>query len=488
MAMQDIKQSRLSENVLLNGIRVLLNVVFPLVIFKHISRILGPDKLGQVEYVNSIVSYFIFFSLLGMPIYGLREIARYKNDVNERSKIIFELSIIPLILTCISYIVYFFLINLAEPLKREYLLCLVFAPNIFLSVFSFEWFYQGIEEQRYITFRYFIIKILQFGLIILFVRTNNDYIKYALILFGLNGLSSIFNIAYLRKFIIRVPRSTINIKRHLRYIIVLSSSSLVTAVSSQFDVTMLGSLSGIIYVGYYTAGIKAIRLFSNVFLSIFSVIIPRVEYYKRNNDHDKYNEIVNIVIKSIMILLIPISVGIFRFSENIILFLAGDQFQSSVLLLRITSCFLFIDIISFILVSFFMFPNRNEDKYAICIIVAALVSIGLNIVLIPLFAHIGAVVATIISNIVGLTMQLIFSRKYFKVSMFINKETLKYFIAGIIMLVVLYSVPINFNIQIFNIIVGAGIGILVYIPLLILLKSEFVISIFHKLRTLRSRI
>jgi O-antigen/teichoic acid export membrane protein len=445
---------------------------------------LGPDKIGRVEYANSIVAYFVLFSLLGIPAYGLREIARCRDNPMERSRIIVELSIIPFILVCISYIIYFFLINQIESLKKEYLLYLVLSPNIFLSVFSFEWFYQGLEEQRYITFRYLIIKIMQLGLILFFVRTNNDYIKYALILFGLNGLASVFNIAYLKRFIVLVPRASINIKRHLRFILIFASSSLVATVSSQFDVTMLGSLSGSVYAGYYVTGIKPARMFLSLFMGIFSVIIPRIEYYKKNGNIDKYNELMSTVNSSIMILLIPVSMGIFIFSENIIFFLAGDQFQASIALLKIMSCFLFVDIISFILVSFFMFPNRDENKFVICVTVGAFANIGLNIILIPFFAHIGAIVATILSNVIGLAMQIAFSRKYFKLSLLFNKETLKYFIAGIIMLFFLFLIPFNFNVHLLNIIVGMCAGVVVYAVLLILLKSIFFLAMLCKAKNI----
>jgi O-antigen/teichoic acid export membrane protein len=479
--MQEIKQRTLRENALLNGIRVSLNLLFPLIIFQHISRILGPGKLGQVEYVNSIVSYFIYFSLLGIPAYGLREIARCRNDLLERSKVVFELSIIPFILTCVSYVVYFFLVNYFEPLKRERLLCLVFAPNIFLSVFSFEWFYQGIEEQRYITLRYVIVKVLQLVLVLFLVKENSDYVKYAMILFGLSGLSNVFNIIYLRKFVVPVSRSLIDIKRHFRFVITLSSSSLVTAISSQFDVTMLGSLSGTVYVGYYTAGMKAVKLFLQLFMSLFSVLIPRIEYYKKNNS-DKYSNLVDITCKGVMILIIPISMGMFRFSEDIVLFFAGEQFRNSILLLKIISCFLLVDMISYILVSCFMFPNRNEDKYAICIVVAAFVNIGLNIILIPVFYHIGAVIATIISNVVCLVIQYFFSKKYFNVSLIFNKETLKYFISGIIMLLILFLIPFNFKYNMLNIILGTCIGAFVYAILLIILKSDLIFLLLSKIK------
>jgi O-antigen/teichoic acid export membrane protein len=127
-----------------------------------------------------------------------------------------------------------------------------------------------------------------------------------------------------------------------------------------------------------------------------------------------------------------------------------------------------------------MFPNRNENQFVICITVTALVNIGLNIVLIPFFAHIGAIVATILSNTIGLAMQIIFSRKYFKMSLLFNKETLKYFIAGIIMLLILLLIPFNFTVQLINIIAGLCIGAFIYAILLIVLRSVFFLDMLRR--------
>ena len=138
-------------NFILNNIRQVLNFLVPIVVFPYISRILGPESLGKVEFANSITSYFVLFTALGIPTYGVREIARVRDDEKLRSKTVAELSLILLITVFIGYVIYFIIIFFVPKFTTDILLFLIVAPTIFLSDFSYEWFFIGIENQTYIT-------------------------------------------------------------------------------------------------------------------------------------------------------------------------------------------------------------------------------------------------------------------------------------------------------------------------------------------------
>lgn len=75
--------SSLKKNILYNSIRVGSNLVFPLVTFPYVTRIMGPDTLGLFNYITAIVAYFTLFASLGFPLYGTREIAQAKDDNNK---------------------------------------------------------------------------------------------------------------------------------------------------------------------------------------------------------------------------------------------------------------------------------------------------------------------------------------------------------------------------------------------------------------------
>ena len=161
-------------NFVLNTTRMILTFLVPLITFPYVSRVLLPEGIGKVDFANSIISYFILFTALGIPTYGIREIARVRDNVEERSKTVWELTIVLVVSVLIGYLVYIPTIYLVPQFKTELLLFFIVSPTLFLSDFSYEWFFQGIEDQTYITIRFLIIKILQVISIFFFVRDSTD--------------------------------------------------------------------------------------------------------------------------------------------------------------------------------------------------------------------------------------------------------------------------------------------------------------------------
>ena len=70
----------LQANYLLNLLRVFSIAVISIFTIPHVSRVLGPENLGKVEYIFTIINYFVLLSGLGIPMYGIREISKCRND------------------------------------------------------------------------------------------------------------------------------------------------------------------------------------------------------------------------------------------------------------------------------------------------------------------------------------------------------------------------------------------------------------------------
>lgn len=47
-------------------------------IFPYVSRVLGVEYVGLVNFVDNTVNYFLLFATMGMSILGIREIAAVK--------------------------------------------------------------------------------------------------------------------------------------------------------------------------------------------------------------------------------------------------------------------------------------------------------------------------------------------------------------------------------------------------------------------------
>jgi O-antigen/teichoic acid export membrane protein len=68
------------KNIIYNILLSLTNILFPLISFIYVARILGPKGIGEVQFVMSFAQYFSIFAAIGIPIYGVREIAKVRDS------------------------------------------------------------------------------------------------------------------------------------------------------------------------------------------------------------------------------------------------------------------------------------------------------------------------------------------------------------------------------------------------------------------------
>ena len=87
-------QKSLAGNAALNVIRTVVTYAFPLVSFMYGSRLFGTDGVGQIQFAQSFVAYFVLLAMLGIEKYGIREASRVKDDRQKLSKLSQELLII----------------------------------------------------------------------------------------------------------------------------------------------------------------------------------------------------------------------------------------------------------------------------------------------------------------------------------------------------------------------------------------------------------
>ena len=96
-------EKSIKKNAVLNVIKTLMGIVFPLITFPYASRILLPDGIGKVNFANSVVAYFALLAGLGISTHGIREAAKIRSDKNALSKLVGELFLINVVSTLVVY-------------------------------------------------------------------------------------------------------------------------------------------------------------------------------------------------------------------------------------------------------------------------------------------------------------------------------------------------------------------------------------------------
>ena len=93
-------------NFIMNAILTVSSILFPLITFPYISRVLLVEGSGKTAFAISVISYFTMFATLGLPTYGVRACARVRDDREKLSRTVQELLIISAVTTAATYLVF----------------------------------------------------------------------------------------------------------------------------------------------------------------------------------------------------------------------------------------------------------------------------------------------------------------------------------------------------------------------------------------------
>ena len=372
-----------------------MKIFFPLIIMPYVSRILLPDGLGRVSYAQNIASYFILIASLGIPNYGIREIAKNGENIQDRSRSFFEIFYINLASTLFVTLIYYFLVFHTEYFAEKRLIYCIVGIALIFNAFNIDWFYKGLEEFRYITIRSYIVKFISLIAIFLFIRSNGDVNKYALILTLATSANYVFNIIHVRKYLI-YPKGALDYRKHIKPIFFLFAAVLVE-LYAQLDITMLGTICGETYVGYYTNVIKIIQIITIVITSIGSVLLPRFSVFYYEKQTEELKKTVKKTVQYILFISIPCAVGVIFESESVVRIMFGEAFLPAVATMRILSPLIPIFAVGNIFGTQLLMALNQEKKLMMTVLIGAIVNVILNFLLIGRFQQNGAAAASVIT-------------------------------------------------------------------------------------------
>ena len=464
-------------NLFMNGILKISTFVFPLITFPYVSRVLGPIGNGKVSFATSVVYYFTMIATLGIPTYGVKVCAQFRDNKEKLSKIVKELLAIESIMMIISYVLFFALLYSVPRLYQDKTLMIVNSVSIALTVFGVEWFYQAIEQYDYITIRNILFKIVSIFLMFACVHKSRDYVLYgAITVLGTVG-SNVLNIIRLRKLVDFKNNQKLELLRHIRPIMILFMFSASTMVYTSLDTVMLGFIKGDEAVGYYNTAVKLKNLLVSLVTALGTVLLPRLSNILANKDYKSFNRLIRQSFNFVMMIALPITAYCVTEAERCIDFLAGQGYDPSILPMQLISfAIVFIGFTNIIGIQV-LIPLGKEKYTVISTVVGAIVNLVLNIVLIPMWSSAGAALATTIAELFVLIVQINYIKSL--ISKFIDlKNQVKIISACFISIIflVLNNLFIRVNSSFISLLETSVLFFGTYGIMLILLKEEMLIS------------
>ena len=169
------KTPSVKKNYAYNLSYQILSLLTPFITAPYVSRVLGADGIGIYSYTASIMAYFQMFAILGTTNYGIREIARLRDDKEAMSKTFWEIVILVSLTTSICLVCWLFF-SFTSEFYRFFFLALT--PLLLSSAFDISWFYTGIEKMGYTVVMNSICKLIGIISLFVFVHEKDDLLIY----------------------------------------------------------------------------------------------------------------------------------------------------------------------------------------------------------------------------------------------------------------------------------------------------------------------
>lgn len=342
------------ENYFFMTILQLLNSMFYFLIYPYLIKTLGLENYGLYVFSMSIVNYFMSIVSFGFDYPAVNEISQ--NPDNEKIKS-YTLSCVftaKIYLEIISLIIFALLVLFIPSIFENWTIYLVLFFNTLVTILFPNWYFQGIQKMRIVTYIQLFFKILSLPLVFLFVLNTNDLLLFAIIITASNvcgGVVAFLMIRYVDKLKISlIP--FVEIKKWFIDALPFFWSNAGAMIKQQSISVIIGSLFTMTDVALYDLAYKIISIPMVLFGSINGALFPKIA---RNNDKRIIRKVIfyEFVTGTLSILSIVV------FGRWVILLLGGEKMLDAYPLAIILS----FGILTFLLVgayiSFVFVPQRK---------------------------------------------------------------------------------------------------------------------------------
>lgn len=479
---QEMQETNVKKNALYNILKTCSTILFPLITFPYVSRVLQPSNLGKIDFAQSIISYFSLIATLGITTYAVRECSTRRGNQEELNKKASQIYSINICTTIIAYALLFVTMLLFRKLDSYRELILIHSTIILMTTIGADWINTAMEDFKYITIRTFAFQIVSLVLMFLFVRKEADYINYAIITVISSAGANIFNAFYRRKYCKISIMKHMELRKNLPPIMILFVMILAQSVFNNADKTMLGFYKTDYDVGIYGTAVKVTNLLGQLVTSILWVIMPKMSIYFENKDYDNINRMLKSILGFTIVLGLPSVVGVTILSPEIISVIAGEGYEGAIIVLQVLMVALLFRFFGGCFIgNTIMLPTKQEKDFMQACIISTGVNVVLNVFFIQKFGAVGAAITTALSELIILLILLPRIDKKIVIH-----EKRKMFISPLIGCLSIICVCLLLKKLIYNVYACLFCCIMcsaiVYLIILLLLKNEFAIDVIQTLR------
>ena len=459
-------------------------LLFPLITFPYASRIMLADGIGHVSFFQSIISYISLFTCLGIPMYAIREVAKVRNNAVEMTRTTVEILLLHAFLSILGYVVVAVICMTVTQVQADIPLFLLLSTTIFFTAIGCEWFYQGIEDFKYVAVRGVLVKLISVVLLFFLVKTKEDILWYgAYSVLGILG-GNIFNFIRLRKYLSRdvIDFRTLHPLKHLKPALHVFALNVIISIYIQMNNVLLGFMKDAEAVGYFTAATKLMVMAMSILGSLGNVMMPHISNLIAVGRMDESKALIQKSYDLVLALAMPLTVGLIFTSPSAILLLSGMDFIPAILTSQIVAFNILMVGLSGVMGIQVLYPLGKINIVILSTFIGAITNVLLNILLVPRYGHNGTAIAYMLAEAAVTISMFFIGHKYIPVQ-FLKKQHLHYIGGCIVMGGCLHFISL-FDLSYINTLIAMiSVGGMVYVIVLLLLKDSIGKTIWETMRT-----
>lgn len=462
---------KLRTNFAYNLAYQILAIILPLITAPYIARVLGAHNLGVYSYTQAMASYFFLFAMLGVNNYGNRTIAAVRNNTEKLRKTFWEIYSFQFSVGIFVFITYLFYCVCF--VKEDFLISCLQCLYVASGWFGINWLMFGLEKFKLIAIRNIVVRVSMLIAIFLFVKSEADLSIYTMIIAGGNLVSVLTIWPFTLKLIGFKKPSIQGIVKHIKPNLVLFWPVIAVSIYTIMDKMMLGVFSSKREVAFYTYAESIVQIPNTLILALDSVMLPRMSNLYATDNNEKAMRLMNDVMILAMMASAAMSFGIAGVGKEFGVWFYGEDF---------VRCGDFIVLLAPIIIfkgwagalrTQYIIPKKRDKVYLISLTLGAVINLILNIVFIPRYHGVGAIIGTIVAEFSVAFIQFFMLRHEIKLKRYI-KNGLSFCLIGFIMfliITVIESIQISI---IATIIVQVIVGAIVYMALTTLYLVKFI--------------
>lgn len=457
---------KIIKNYLYNLSYQILTIILPIITVPYVTRIFTSEDLGNYGFYNSIMSYFSLFAMLGIGIYGTKQIASSR-DVNSTFWNIYAIQLIASMVVISTYIAVIIYI----PMMNE-MIPLILSISLVSKIIDISWLFSGKEDFKKITFRNIIVKVIGVINIFTFIKSSDDLYLYVFLIVIFDFLGQFVMWIPAKKFIGRPSFNTKIIKKNLHPIVLLFLPQVAISLYVVLDRTLLGLLGSYSDVGIYEQGQKLTSILLTVVSSLGAVMLPRVANLLSERKEKEAQNMVRFSFILYNLIIFPMIFGLIAINEVFVKLFLGQNFQDvKYVLYIIVFNIMFIGWTNILGYQVLVVRNKNKE-FMLSTTIPAFVSVAVNIAVIPFFGYIGASITSVVVEFLVFVIQWYYSRNIINKNLLFNKDLAKIICSSLVMFGAVMLCKITLGLDgIIGLAIYIAVGGISYLGMLFLLKT-----------------